>query len=95
YDVLIAVDGIDSIKVFKENADEIGLVLLDITMPKMRGDIVFQKMQEIDAEVPIILMSGYSEQEALDSATAKNMAGFLQKPYNADTLLACVQDVLS
>ncbi len=94
FEVLLASNGIDGVQEFKENMEELNLVLLDLSMPEMNGDIAFQEMQEIKSDIPIILMSGYSEHEALNRIPGKKLAGFLNKPFNRITLLAKIQDIL-
>ncbi|MHA2253097.1 MAG: PAS domain S-box protein [Candidatus Kariarchaeaceae archaeon] len=94
YKVLLAADGVDGIKAYKDNVEILGVVLLDLAMPKMNGDVAFKKMQKINSQIPIILMSGYSEQEALNRLPGKNLAGFLHKPYDKTTLLSMIKNVL-
>jgi len=61
-------------------------VLLDLTMPGSRGDETYRDIRAIRADVPIILMSGYSHQEASNLFEGEDLAGFLQKPFRLERL---------
>jgi len=95
YTVLTAVDGRDALKVFKEHSDEISLALLDMTMPHLSGEEVFREMRRIRDDVPVVLSSGFDEQEAVARFSGQGLAGFIQKPYRPSTLLDQVYRILA
>ena len=95
YTVLEAATGLEAIDVFRRHAEEIVLVLLDMTMPIMGGDEAAQHMLRLRPGVPIVATSGYGEVEALRRFTGTRVAAFLQKPYKEDELLALVGRVLA
>ncbi|MFT5441217.1 MAG: two-component system cell cycle sensor histidine kinase/response regulator CckA [Myxococcota bacterium] len=92
--VMTAADGREGVEVFKAHADEIALVVLDRTMPKLSGFETFQALREIRADVPVILVSGYSEESAAAELSGVGLAGFLQKPFLPEALLEIVVDVM-
>jgi len=94
FTVLLAKDGKEAVEVFEAHAQEIRLVLLDLTMPLMDGEEVFRQMCRIRSDVRAILSSGYSEQDATERFTNLGLAGFLQKPYTADLLMEAVSKAL-
>jgi len=94
FDVLTAHDGQEGVDVFREHADEIVAVLLDMTMPRLSGEETFRELRSIKREVPVILSSGYSEQDATDRFAGKGLAGFIQKPYDAPELRRELREVL-
>jgi len=87
FDVLIARDGRKGVDVFREHADEIVCVLLDLTMPHMDGEEAFREMRRIRSDVKVILCSGYNMQDATQRFAGKGLADFLQKPYSVDGLM--------
>jgi PAS domain S-box-containing protein len=95
YRVLTAVDGRDGVEVFRQHAAELNGVLLDMVMPNLGGEEAFLEMQQIRADVPVILISGYSEQDATKRFNGKPLAGFLQKPYTASMLREKLESVLA
>jgi CheY-like chemotaxis protein len=84
---LMAVDGDDGVDVFRANSEAIGVVLLDLTMPGMSADRVFQEISRLKPSVRIILSSGYLDPHT-GSVFGKSTAHtFLQKPYRSEELL--------
>jgi FixJ family two-component response regulator len=60
-------------------------------MPGIGGEEVFYELQAINPNVPVFLVSGYSENEIMDRFVNKGLAGFIQKPYTIDSLLQRIQ----
>jgi len=89
--VIKAENGPAGIQLFRERMQEIKLVLLDLSMPGMNGEEVFYKLRAINASVPILLVSGYSEQEVMEQFVNKGLAGFIQKPYTIDSLIQQIE----
>jgi CheY-like chemotaxis protein len=78
----------------REQPGTIALVLLDMTMPHMGGEVAFREMRAIRPDLKVILSSGYTEEEALGRFQGKGLKGFLQKPYGPKALIAKIQEVL-
>jgi len=91
---MTAADGEEGLRLFKRHADEIGCVLLDLTMPRMHGLGAFREMKRLRPDIPVILCSGYDEQEATQHFTNEGLAGFLQKPYTLEDLKKTIEPVL-
>jgi len=94
YSVVTAENGRRALELFEAHAAEVGAVLLDLTMPDLNGDQVFAKMRIIDPNARVILMSGYSEQEATSQFRGEGLVGFLQKPFTPATLNERVDDAV-
>jgi signal transduction histidine kinase len=94
YKVLVAEDGMQAVRRFRELAAGIDVVLLDVTMPVMSGEETFRELRLIRPEVKVILSSGYNELEAVRRFTGKGLAGFVQKPYTSVRLAGAVRSVL-
>jgi len=92
--VLTAHDGEEGTRLFQEHAVEIECVILDLTMPRQDGIQTYQALRSIRADVPIIITSGYSQQDVLQRLNGPRMDGFLQKPYLLDELRRVVGEVL-
>lgn len=95
FDVLTAADGREAVELFEQRHDEIACVILDLTMPRMDGKEAHRQMQRLYPDIPVILSSGYDEQEVSKSFADQEVAGFLQKPYELATLAAKLQAVLA
>ncbi len=85
YKVLVAANGREAVDLFRPCPEEIGLVLLDMTMPVLSGEETLRELRAIRPQVRVIVSSGYNEIEAL-RRFGDGVAGFLQKPYRAATL---------
>jgi len=81
-----AADGLEAIEVFQAHRDEIGLVLTDCVMPRMRGPEAFDEMRRIRPGIPGILMSGFSEEIGVELATRHGFASLLKKPFRFKVL---------
>ena len=95
YAVLTAENGRDALELFSRRADEIRLVLLDLTMPEMGGEEAFRALRLIRPGALVLLSSGYNEAEAVRRFTNEAVAGFIQKPYTAARLAEKVRQILA
>jgi CheY-like chemotaxis protein len=88
YDSIIAEDGEEGVRVFRQRINEIDLVMLDYKMPKMNGVEAFEELIRIKPDVKVILSSGYTEDVVIESFPGQRPACVLHKPYNMDDLKA-------
>jgi len=90
FEVLLAENGREAVDVFRSHAGTIRCVLLDMTMPVMDGAEAYTEIRAIDAEVPVILSSGYAEMDARERLDETETLGFIQKPYTTVALADAV-----
>ena len=93
-DPVLASDGREGVKIFRAEPRRFALVLLDLTMPHMDGEQTFAELRRLRADVRVVLMSGFNQQEALVRFTGKGLASFLQKPFTVDALRVTLQTAL-
>jgi len=93
--VLTASDGKKALEVFRQHAERISLVILDLTMPVMDGISAFRELVRIRPGVKVILSSGYDEQDSLRQLSGEGLAGFMKKPYTLKDLRETIQRALS
>jgi PAS domain S-box-containing protein len=91
--VLCASDGEEAVQIFRENADIIACVVLDLTMPRKDGMQTFAELRDIRPDVPVLLASGFDENELSQRFTGQGLAGFLQKPFNLRKLAKTIQEI--
>jgi PAS domain S-box-containing protein len=94
YVVLQASGGVDGLNLFDERLSDIRMVILDLTMPEMDGWQVAARLKARRPDIPILLMSGYSETDISIHDNSMGIAGFIQKPFRGKDLLAQVNTVL-
>jgi PAS domain S-box-containing protein len=93
YNVLTAADGEQGLTVYRKNRSSIDIVLLDLTMPKLSGKMVYKRMLKMDPEARVIICSGQSD-DNLKEGILSSAGGFLKKPYRVNDLARIVRDVL-
>jgi CheY-like chemotaxis protein len=84
--VISACDGLDAVSTFREHADEIDVVLMDLTMPNMDGITAMGEMYALRPDARIIIASGFNEDELSERITSQPPAGFVRKPYSMQAL---------
>ena len=94
YRVFIARDGNEAIEIYKKNRDDIDIVLLDIVMPNMGGGKVYDRMKEINPDIRVLLLSGYSIDGEAREILERGCNGFIQKPFNINDLSAKLREIL-
>jgi PAS domain S-box-containing protein len=95
FKVLRAADGREAIELFRAHASEVVCVLLDLAMPRMDGEETFRELFRIQPAVRVVLASGYSDQEIAQRFQNAGLAGFIEKPYRVETLIAKLREVLT
>ena len=94
FSVLTAPDGRRALEVFREHAEEIACVLLDLTMPHMDGTESFREMHRLHPGVKVILCSGYQEQDAIQRFDSEGLAGFIKKPFKVTELRSQLRQIM-
>jgi PAS domain S-box-containing protein len=94
YSVLTAENGQAGVETYRERADQIVAIILDMTMPLMSGEETLLRIRRIHPRARIIVSSGYDRMEAIRRFTSNDIAGFLQKPYTAVGLARTVKRVV-
>ncbi len=95
FDVDTAPDGVSGIDLYRRRSTPYDAVLLDMTLPDMKGIDVFHAIRKIDEKSRIILTSGYSADLSSDRFASIASSGFIQKPYHAAALVDRVREILS
>jgi two-component system, cell cycle sensor histidine kinase and response regulator CckA len=94
YTVDTAASGMEALEKFKQAAGRYDLVILDMLMPQMTGDQVFEQLQLLRAGLPVLLISGFSSEENVRKVLDRGGKGLLQKPFTIHDLARKVRGVL-
>jgi CheY-like chemotaxis protein len=84
--VIFANSGKEALRVYTETQPRPDLVLMDLNMPGMTGDQAFEELKALDAQAPVVFVSGYWDRDLERKLRAMGALGFVQKPYEAATL---------
>jgi signal transduction histidine kinase/CheY-like chemotaxis protein len=94
FEVLLANGGREALRVFDEHKDRINLLILDLVMPDLGGEIVYDRIKSARPDIHVILSSGYSIEGQAESILKKGCDGFIQKPYNLTQLARKISEIL-
>jgi PAS domain S-box-containing protein len=95
YRVILATNGQEGIETFLKANDEIDLILLDMIMPVMEGPEAFAKLREIDPKIPIVIASGFAQEEDMVELKRQGACGFLDKPFSRAELAKMMGLIIS
>jgi CheY-like chemotaxis protein len=93
--VVLAENGREGLARFSEQPDLFAAVVLDLTMPHIDGVEAYREIRKLKPTIPVLLMSGFNEQEAISQLTGEGVAGFLQKPFGIEELKETVRQLLT
>jgi PAS domain S-box-containing protein len=94
YHVLVALNGEEAIDLYRRHKADIGLVLLDLGLPKVGGWDVILKMKQENPNVKVIVISGYIEPAFKSKMSAAGVRAFVEKPYIHEELLQLLHDTI-
>lgn len=94
YGVLVAKSGKEAVDIYKENREEIDMVILDMVMPGMGGGETYERLKEIDPQIKVLLSSGYSINGQAREILDQGCNGFIQKPFDMKDLSSKVREIL-
>jgi nitrogen-specific signal transduction histidine kinase/CheY-like chemotaxis protein len=81
FEVLNARDGVEAVEMFQQRKNQIRFVLTDFAMPRMNGLETLTALRQIAPGIPVILASGFSEEQVMDGTHSEHPQAFLGKPY--------------
>lgn len=96
YSVILAADGREGVRLYREGKSGIDVVILDMIMPLMNGTEVFQILKTIDPDVRVVLVSGYSSEgfTGINRLIKSGAKRFVQKPFSQRTLAKAIKETM-
>lgn len=94
FKTLTANSGEEAVEIYKKNFEDISLVILDIMMPGMDGEVVYDALREMNDDVKVIICSGFSVKGKAGEIMSKGATAFLQKPFAPENLLDCILGII-
>jgi len=92
--VLLAADGQEAVDIYRDHKWEIGVVLLDLGLPKISGWEVFKNLKQQNPDVCVVVASGYVEPDVKYRMHEAGVEHFIEKPYKLDKLLETLYGVI-
>jgi two-component system cell cycle sensor histidine kinase/response regulator CckA len=94
YEVLVAANGEQALRLMEKRVDELALLLTDLVMPGMSGLELSRAARELQPDLPVLCMSGYSEQTLRDRGGGGDEIAFIEKPFAPGELTDRIAAVL-
>jgi len=94
---IAAENGEQGIQVYKEKRDKVALVILDIEMPGISGDKVYDMLKEINPGIKILLISGYARSYLEARYFKRKLDGltFMSKPFQLNQLSQKIKSIMN
>jgi len=89
YDLILTDSGEQCLQCL-DNDKNIGLVLLDIKMPKVNGLDILKAIKEKKSQLKVIIVTGYKSVETASEASSLGASGYIVKPFKSDEILEAV-----
>ena len=93
FSVIEAEDGEKALEIFEENKNKIGLILLDVMMPKLDGWSVLRQIRQ-NSKVPIIMLTARGEEQDELFGFELGVDEYISKPFSPKILVARVEAIL-
>ncbi|MBT8087062.1 MAG: response regulator [Gammaproteobacteria bacterium] len=93
-DVLTAASGSEAIQLLKKRNGAIACVLQDLSMPEMPGEQIIAELHKIQPGLPVIVLTVDDAAYSASRLSGLDIAGYIQKPFDSDRLVAKVRDII-
>lgn len=87
-------NGIEALELFKAHPERFDLVITDMTMPQMTGDILAKQLMAVRPDIPIIICTGFSARINRKKAAAMGIRAFALKPITKSDIARIIRKVL-
>ncbi|MDD4938967.1 MAG: response regulator [Candidatus Omnitrophica bacterium] len=94
YQVVEAANGMEALRIINR-ANEIGVVILDVMMPRISGTEVLSEIKKIEPDLGIIILTGHSSKDVAIEALKNRADEYLEKPSSIESLKEIIEKLLS
>ena len=95
FDVVAATDGDEALRLYGELGGGVAALVTDLVMPGLGGRELAEEIRTRDADLPIVFMSGYTDDPLDPEVDLADDTAFLQKPFSPKALVATVLELTS
>jgi CheY-like chemotaxis protein len=95
YHVTVLNEPVEALKRFIAAPDNFDLIITDQVMPELTGIEVAQAVLKLRPQIPVLLITGYSENINAENAKLFGLSGFFSKPINETQFLSEVRNLIS
>jgi len=94
YTVIEARDGVEALEIYSNEGFTFDLLLTDVVMPRMGGRELAGKLLEQNSGLPVLFISGYTDDAIVRHGVIGANANFVQKPFSPETLVGKIREIL-
>jgi CheY-like chemotaxis protein len=94
YDVLVASNGVEALRVAEQHDGPIRLLITDVIMPQMSGPELAKCLTQVRQNTDVLYMSGYADDKLNAIASSDGELTWMQKPFYIDDLVRKIQEIL-
>ena len=95
YDVMVLNEPMAALEYFKAHRDYFDLIVTDQIMPGITGVEIAQSILELRPDLPVLLITGYSEKISAENAESFGLSGFFPKPINENLFLDRINNLIT
>jgi two-component system chemotaxis response regulator CheY len=90
-----AADGSEAIDITQDLARSIDVIMMDMVMPNVDGVEATRRIKDIDPTIKVIFVTSVTQQERMKPAIKAGADGYITKPFENQTIVAAIKDVVS
>ncbi|MCU0588792.1 MAG: response regulator [Syntrophobacteraceae bacterium] len=94
FSVVVARGGVEAVDLHLQRRGELACIILDVSMPDMDGEAVYDAIRRVDDSTPILISSGHAQKLVLGRFEGKGASGLLAKPYGLEELREALRAAL-
>ncbi len=95
FSVLTAENGKEALEVYKNNQNDIDLIILDMILPDMGAADIYDGLRSINPAIKVLLSSGYGVDHKINELLSHGCCGFIQKPFNMKGLSEKIDEIFN
>ncbi len=93
-EAVTAKDGYEAIEIVRNEQNNLGLIILDLYMPKLSGKETYDQLKELLPDCPVVFMSGYDSKNIDQELELEGKRAFLKKPFTIQDLKSSIESFL-
>lgn len=94
YQVTKTTSSMEALDLFRSKPNDFDVVVSDMTMPEMTGDMLVQEVKKIRSDIAVVLCTGYSKRLSQKAIQDLGIKGVVAKPYNKSDLGQAIRSAL-
>jgi CheY-like chemotaxis protein len=95
YQVVTAEDGLDAVDKMQEIGDKVDLIIMDMVMPRMKGEIAALHIRQDYPCVPVIFATAYDQSLSINATLEFDRSVLISKPFHPDDLQETIDIFIS